>query len=182
MTFSSPTAAIQERIDRFERSILLNWTPNSQAVTSATLEERMRFHMVPGASVAVINEGEVEWARGFGLKEAGQPEPVPLQTYFQAGSISKPVTAMAALRLVQEGRLDLDENVNAVPCFVEGALEWRLAAESDAPAIAQPLGGDDCARVRRVLAPRAGSHARPDTEREPPSNSPSVVVDAIPGT
>jgi len=55
---------------------------------------------VPGVSIAVIHNGEIEWAQGFGVVRLGG-EPVTAETLFQAGSISKPVSAMAALRLVQ---------------------------------------------------------------------------------
>src|SRR5262249_61433351 len=53
-----------------------------------------------------------EWARGFGVVEAGVHKPITPDTLFQAGSISKPVAAMAALRLVEQGKLSLDEDVN----------------------------------------------------------------------
>lgn len=66
---------------------------------------------VLGLSVAVIHNGSIEWARGFGLKQQGG-SPVASDTLFQAGSISKPVAAMAALHLVQEGELSLDAPAN----------------------------------------------------------------------
>ncbi|HEX8338819.1 MAG TPA: serine hydrolase domain-containing protein, partial [Pyrinomonadaceae bacterium] len=77
-----------------------------------SLEERMRHYKVPGVSVAVIKDFKVEWARGYGFKDAGTREPVTERTLFQAGSISKPVAAMAALRKVEQGRLSLEEDVN----------------------------------------------------------------------
>jgi CubicO group peptidase (beta-lactamase class C family) len=68
---------------------------------------------VPGVSVAVINNGKLEWAKGYGVVEAGGTTPVTPETLFQAASISKPVAALAALALVEQGKLSLDENVNA---------------------------------------------------------------------
>jgi CubicO group peptidase (beta-lactamase class C family) len=79
---------------------------------SAPLEERMKVHRVPGVGVAVINNYEIAWAAGFGVREAGTSSPVTTDTLFQACSISKVATAAGALRLVQEGLLDLDEDVN----------------------------------------------------------------------
>ncbi|HZN12164.1 MAG TPA: serine hydrolase domain-containing protein, partial [Blastocatellia bacterium] len=76
------------------------------------LADRMRHYKVPGVSVAVIDGGRVEWARGYGLLEAGGAAPVTPETRFQAASISKPVAAMGALALVEQGKLDLDEDVN----------------------------------------------------------------------
>jgi CubicO group peptidase (beta-lactamase class C family) len=76
-----------------------------------TLTERMKQLHVPGVSIGVIHQGKIEWARGFGVRNtAGAP--VDAETMFQAGSISKPLAAMAALRLVQEGKLALDSDIN----------------------------------------------------------------------
>jgi CubicO group peptidase (beta-lactamase class C family) len=72
----------------------------------------MAHYHVPGLSVAVIDSGRIAWAAGFGVKEAGSNDSVNSETLFQAGSISKPTSALAVMRLVQEGRLDLDEDVN----------------------------------------------------------------------
>ena len=54
------------------------------------------------------------------MKQAGGAEPVTLDTLFQAGSISKPVTAMAALHFVAAGKWTLDENINNKP------ISWRV--------------------------------------------------------
>ena len=69
-----------------------------------TLSERMSQLHVLGLSIAVIHNGSIEWARGFGVKQQGG-QPVDGDTVFQAGSISKPLAAMAALHLVQQGKL-----------------------------------------------------------------------------
>jgi len=89
-------------------------TPDRQGLDALTLTEVMqRFH-VPGASVAVIKDFSVHWAKGYGVADAETGRPVQIDSLFQAASISKPVTAMAALRLVQEGRFSLDEDVNSL--------------------------------------------------------------------
>jgi CubicO group peptidase (beta-lactamase class C family) len=93
---------------------------NNLARRGASIGERMAAYRVPGVSIAVINHGVVEWARGYGVLEAGGFAPVTQDTLFQAASVSKPVTAMAALRLVQEGRASLDEDVNV------RLTNWRL--------------------------------------------------------
>ncbi len=77
------------------------------------LAERMKQLRVPGVSVAVINDYKIEWAKGYGLADSKTKAPVTTETLFQAGSVSKPVAAMAALKLVEEGKLGLDRNVNA---------------------------------------------------------------------
>jgi CubicO group peptidase (beta-lactamase class C family) len=76
------------------------------------LAQRMAQYRVPGVSIAVVNRGVVEWARGYGTTEAGRGTRVTQETLFQAASVSKPVAAVAAMRLVQDGRLGLDDDVN----------------------------------------------------------------------
>jgi CubicO group peptidase (beta-lactamase class C family) len=66
---------------------------------------------VPGVSVAVIHHGAIDWAKGYGVLRLKGPVVNPA-TLFQAASISKPVTATAVLRLVQEHKLSLDEDLN----------------------------------------------------------------------
>jgi CubicO group peptidase (beta-lactamase class C family) len=72
----------------------------------------MAHYKVPGIGLALIERGEIAWTGGYGVREAGGDALVTGDTLFQAASISKPVTAMGALRLVQEGVLDLDADVN----------------------------------------------------------------------
>jgi CubicO group peptidase (beta-lactamase class C family) len=66
----------------------------------------------PGVSIAEIKDFKIQWAKGYGLADIKAGRPVETNTLFQAASISKPVTAMAALRLVQEGRFSVDDDVN----------------------------------------------------------------------
>src|ERR1700681_3767919 len=68
------------------------------------LTERMAALHVPGVSIAVIHDKKIEWAKGYGVVSLGGA-PVTPETLFQAGSISKPVTAMAVMHLVQTGKL-----------------------------------------------------------------------------
>jgi CubicO group peptidase (beta-lactamase class C family) len=70
-----------------------------------------RYH-VPGVSIAVVHAGKIEWAEGYGLRESRKPDTVDVTTLFQAASISKPVSAALALRMVDLGLLALDEDVN----------------------------------------------------------------------
>ncbi|MDQ0169326.1 CubicO group peptidase (beta-lactamase class C family) [Paenibacillus tundrae] len=67
---------------------------------------------MPGVSIAVIHDFKLDWAQGFRVCEAGKPEPVTEKTLFQAASVSKPIFAVAVMRLVQEGKLDLERDVN----------------------------------------------------------------------
>src|SRR5260370_36021099 len=67
---------------------------------------------MPGVSVAVFASGQIPWTRGYGLAGISTTKPVTPETLFQAASISKSVTAFAALQLVQQGKLSLDKDVN----------------------------------------------------------------------
>ncbi len=79
---------------------------------SWSIEERMKQWKVPGMSIAVIKDFKVEWARSYGVMDIETKEPVTTETLFQAGSISKPVAAMVALKRVQDGKISLEENIN----------------------------------------------------------------------
>lgn len=72
------------------------------------LPGQMRDLHVPGVSIAIIQHGEVVWAQGFGVSDARTRKAVTTETVFEACSMSKPVLALVAMQLVQEGRLDLD--------------------------------------------------------------------------
>ncbi|MGJ5892736.1 amino acid adenylation domain-containing protein [Streptomyces niveiscabiei] len=83
----------------------------------------MLRHRVPGVGIAVVADTELRGAWGFGRLGADDPAPVDARTLFQVGSISKHVTALAVMRLVQEGRLDLDTDVDRL------LTGWRLPGE-----------------------------------------------------
>lgn len=87
---------------------------------SWSIEERMKQWKVPGMSVAVVKDFKVEWARTYGIKDIDTKESVTAETLFQAGSISKPVAAMVALKRVQDGKIALDENIN------NKLVTWKL--------------------------------------------------------
>jgi CubicO group peptidase (beta-lactamase class C family) len=105
-------SAIEARIERVENGLLPAAVVGGSPIQQVRLGERMTALNVPGISIAVINNGVLEWARGFGLADVASGRPVNEHTKFQAASISKPVTAMAAMSLVQAGKLSLDEDVN----------------------------------------------------------------------
>jgi CubicO group peptidase (beta-lactamase class C family) len=108
----SQNSVIEARIARSENGLSAEVNRNRSPDATFNITDRMKFYQVPGVSVAVIHNGAIEWARGYGVKEIGKNAPVTPETLFQAASISKPVTAIATLGLVQEGTLSLDEDVN----------------------------------------------------------------------
>ena len=72
----------------------------------------MKDHHILGASMAIIENGEISKAQGYGFTDKSRGISVTTSTLFQAGSVSKPVAALGALRLFEDGRLSLDEDVN----------------------------------------------------------------------
>src|SRR3984957_9940348 len=74
---------------------------------------QMRDHHIVGLSLAIIQDGKIVKAQGYGFTDKSGTTAVTPSTLFQAGSVSKSVAAVGALRLVQEGQLSLDEDVNA---------------------------------------------------------------------
>lgn len=145
------------------------------------LSERMAFYGVPGVSIAVINDYQLEWAQGYGVQEAGEPSPVTTESLFQAGSVSKPVAAITALQLVCAGRLDLDTDVN------DSLRSWKIPANG----AWQPR-----VTLRHLLSHGGGVtvHGFPGYRRdgaipslthvlrgEHPANTPPIRVDAVPG-
>jgi CubicO group peptidase (beta-lactamase class C family) len=103
-------SAVAPRIQRVEQgllpAVLIKGNPGW------AIQERMKHYKIPGVSIAVINNFKVEWARGYGVKDLETNELVTTETLFQAGSISKPVAAMVALKRVEQGKIALDENIN----------------------------------------------------------------------
>ena len=78
----------------------------------ALITKRMRRHNITGLSLAILQDGKIVKARGYGFTDKSCRTPVTPDTLFQAGSISKAVAAVGALHLVQDGRLLLDTDVN----------------------------------------------------------------------
>jgi CubicO group peptidase (beta-lactamase class C family) len=106
-------AGFQERIARVENGLLPAILIAGREAKGSPLAERMSALKVPGVSIAVIDDGAVAWAKSYGVVETGSTAPVTPRTLFQAASISKSVAALGAMRLVDQGKLILDEDVNA---------------------------------------------------------------------
>ena len=80
------------------------------------LQQRIEFnrkqHQIPGASIAVIDDGAIIWAKGFGLADINNNRPVTTKTLFQAQSITKTLTSLAVVKTLQRSGISLDEPVN----------------------------------------------------------------------
>lgn len=85
------------------------------------LLDRMKYYKVPGVSIAVIKDYKIDWAKGYGLADTIQKIPVTTKTMFSAGSISKFVMAAAALKMVENGQLELNRPINNY------LTSWKIA-------------------------------------------------------
>ena len=74
--------------------------------------ERMKYYNVPGVSIAVIKDYKIDWAKGYGLADTLQKSPVTTETMFSAGSISKFLMAVAALKMVENEQIKLEKPIN----------------------------------------------------------------------
>jgi CubicO group peptidase (beta-lactamase class C family) len=87
-------------------------TTTSTATVASRLERDvptlMKNGAVPGMSIALIRGGSTTWVHGFGVKNTKTGEPVTTDTVFEAASLSKPIFAYGVLKLVDQGKLDLD--------------------------------------------------------------------------
>ena len=155
---------------------------NAPPVTYRLADQQARLH-VPGVSIAVVDSGRIVWARGFGVKEAGTSDSVTETTLFQAASISKPVAATGMLRLVEEGKLDLDTPVNTY------LTSWQLPDNR--------FTAKEPVTLRRIVSHNAGltvhgfpGYATTDSiptvpqilDGAKPANTAAVRVDTAPGT
>jgi CubicO group peptidase (beta-lactamase class C family) len=84
--------------------------PASIQALEKNVPKLMRDHAVPGLSLALIRNGNIYWVKSFGVRNAHAPhQPVTKDTIFEAASLSKVVFAYAVLKLVEQGKLDLDK-------------------------------------------------------------------------
>jgi CubicO group peptidase (beta-lactamase class C family) len=141
----------------------------------------MDYYRVPGVSIAVIYQYRIDWTEAYGVKEAGRFEPVTTHSLFQAASLSQPVSALAALGFVDEGRITLDSNVN------EFLMSWKLPENR--------ITRENKVTLRTLLSHCAGLiphefRGYPESEPLPtliqildgqkPANSPAARVYAVP--
>jgi CubicO group peptidase (beta-lactamase class C family) len=85
---------------------------SAQLANPKTLTDGMEYYKVPGVSISVINDNQIEWSKPYGTKDKNTGAAVTTETIFEAASTSKFITAAMALHFVQKGLIELDTNVN----------------------------------------------------------------------
>ncbi|WP_412546626.1 serine hydrolase domain-containing protein [Maricaulis sp. MIT060901] len=127
--------------------------------TRYSLAERMQHYNVPGVAVAVLADGEVVYAQGFGVLQTGGSEPVDEHTVFSAGSVSKIATSALTLRLHDAGLLDINAPVS-------GQLRsWELP---------QSAFDNQAVTLRTILSHTAGFNIHGFPDFQPGEELPSV--------
>jgi len=124
-------------IESIENGLLPAIQVKGDSIKKFNIIERMEHHKVPGMSIAIVENGKIKWAKGYGIANTNTGSAVDENTIFQAGSISKPVAALAALKLVQEGKVTLDEDVNT---YLKG---WQIPDNT--------FTGEEKVTLRRLL-------------------------------
>jgi CubicO group peptidase (beta-lactamase class C family) len=179
---ASPSKADRAHIEDLEQRLLPGRIP-VEGAQFETLRARMAALKAPGVSIAFFEDGKIRWVKVYGVADAGTGQPVTPETRFQAASMSKAVAAAGALRLVEAGRLSLDDDVN------ERLSSWRVPASD--------FTATEKVTIRRLLSHTAGLTVsgfpgyRPDQavpttvqvlKGEKPANTPAVRSQAKPGS
>jgi len=173
----------QARIERIEAATVELPADSGGTPLRLSLMELMKTYNVPGLSIAVIEHNQIAWAKGYGVIEPGTTTAVTTRTLFQAGSISKPVAAAGAMRLVEQGKLVLDEDVNSklttwkVPenefTKTEKVTLRRLMSHTGGLTVHGFPGYDVDAPLPTLVQVLNG---------EKPANTDPIRVDTVPGT
>jgi CubicO group peptidase (beta-lactamase class C family) len=180
---AAPAVAQSGRMQAVEAGLTRSVVLKNRPVPHLRLEDRMKALNVRGVSIAVVDGYRIDWAKGYGIADLESGRPVTTATLFQAGSISKPVAAVAAMKLVEQGKLNLDEDVNA------RLKSWKVPENE--------FTREQKVTLRRILSHSAGLtvHGFPGYEagtqvpsmieildRKPPANTAPIRVDVVPGT
>ena len=173
---------IAARRQQVEQTLLPVFSMQGQPLASMPLAQRMTDYQIPSVSIAVINGGALEWAQSYGVTDAISRKPVTPETRFQAASISKLVTAVAVMSLVQDGKIGLDDDVN------HRLQSWKIPMNELTKT--QPV------TLRRLLSHSAGvnvpnflgyaadallPNALQILNGWPPAKNPAVTVEVAPG-
>ncbi len=166
---------------KFENGLAIKNTGDSLSHSGYSIQERLEHHKVPGASVAIFENGEIVWRKEYGVLKSNANNKVDSNTKFQAASISKAVTGLGVLKLVEQFNLDMDSDVN------QYLKKWQVDYNR--------FPGNQKVTIRRLLSHSAGvnvdgfygyskSSTIPSTLQilNGYGNNEKVQLDTIPGT
>lgn len=172
-------STLEDEITVIENGLIKAIVVRGDSTDTYSIKDRMAYHKVPGVSIAVVKNGKIQWAKGYGMANTNDSTEVNTNTLFQAGSISKPIAALAPLKLMQENKLDLDANVN------DYLVDWKVEENE--------LTQKEKVTLRRLLTHTAGMtvHGFPgyrqtdtfpsiNTVLNGEGNTPKIYVDTLP--
>lgn len=172
-----------EKIHQLENALTSAKQFQGHPRATYNLLERMERYKVPSVSIALIDKGEVAWVKSWGIKDADTQELATPQTLFQAASISKPASSIAALRMVEAGLLSLDKPIN------HHLKSWKLPENGLTEQVPVTLthllshtGGLTVHGFRGYAQTEAQPTAIQVLNGDAIANSAPVLVDTLPGT
>jgi CubicO group peptidase (beta-lactamase class C family) len=174
-------SATQGRIHAVENGLESSSSSGQRPEPSDLLTEMKRLK-VPAVSIAVVHEGKIEWAKGYGLTRVGGIAVNP-NTMFQAASISKSITAMAALHLVEQGKLSLDTPIQTE--LKSWTLPQNRFTEQHPVTLRELLANTAGTSVDGFDGYDAGQPIPTLTQilnGTKPANSAPIVVEVVPGS
>ncbi len=162
--YADASPEVAKKISAVENGLLPAARIKGRSSQSKLADRMAEFH-VPGVSIAVINHYQVEWAKAYGMADSGTGATATPDTLFQAASMSKPVMALAALKLVEEKKLDLDRDVN------EQLKSWKVPENS--------FTRDHAVDLRSLLSHTAGTtvHGFPGYKADAPLPTVPQILD-----
>jgi CubicO group peptidase (beta-lactamase class C family) len=174
--------SVDPRIHSVEFGLLPITSTKEHMGATVGIVQRMRDFGTPGLSVAVIEGGRLAWAHGYGVADSKSHRPVTAETLFQAASISKPLTAMGVLALVQSGKLNLDQDVN------QYLKSWKVPENqfTQTHKVTLRLLLSHTAGVADIDFPDSGPNDPLPTlvqilNGAPPAKNKPITIDAVPG-
>jgi CubicO group peptidase (beta-lactamase class C family) len=110
---NAQTEELNSKISRVENNLLeeAQIVFADSVVKSYNIYDRMKYYKVPSVSIAVINNGKLEWAKAYGLADVSEKREADINTVYQAASLSKPINALCIMKLVQDGKLSLTKDI-----------------------------------------------------------------------
>ena len=174
------------KLEKVENGLVLQRTfEPGEKITRKNLVDKLNDYKIPGASVAVVDGGKIVWSKGYGYKDIERSAPITTETLFQSASIGKVITALAALSLVEDGKIELDEDVNLK------LVRWKIPQNE--------YTSEQAVTLRHLLSHSAGftdeygfegygpQEEIPSLEQilqgSPPSNAKKTLeVETVPGT
>lgn len=161
-------------IANIEKELLVDpFTVSGVTPRTQSLQEAMQKHQIPALSVAVIEDNRIVWAKAYGISEIKNGTQVNIHTFFSAGSLSKFITAIAVLRLVDQGQLSLDADIN------QYLKSWRLRSEGATITLRQLLS--HTSGITQHFPSRYALNAKLPTtldilQGQPPARNPKITI------